>query len=321
MRGVSIPASFFGIVLGVMALGSDWRAAAGLWNVPSGIGEAIMLAGVCIWGVLVAGYAVKWMWHRDDALAEAAHPIQCCFVGLVPVSTLLVSTAVLPYSRAAAIGLFALGAAGSLAFSVWRHGGLWKGDRDPSTTTPVLYLPAVAGNFVAATAAGALGWTAWGQVFFGVGFFAWLALESVILHRLLVADALAVPLRPTLGIQLAPPAVGLVAYLGVTNGDPGLAAEMLFGYALLQGLILLRLLPWIRQQPFAPSYWALTFGVGALSLAAERMADRGLPGAAAYLAPVLFVVANAVIGSIAIGSIVQLARGKLLPPLVRAPGN
>jgi tellurite resistance protein len=259
-------------------------------------------------------YAAKWMWHRDDALAEAAHPIQCCFIALVPVSTLLVSEALLPYSRAAAIVLFALGAAGSVAFSVWRHGGLWKGGRDPSTTTPVLYLPAVGGNFVAAAAAGALGWTAVGQVFFGAGFFAWLALESVILHRLLVADGLAVPLRPTIGIQLAPPAVGLVAYLSVTEGDPGLAATMLFGYALLQGLIRLRLLPWIRQQPFAPSYWALTFGVGTLALAAERMADRGVMGAATFLAPVLFVVANGVIASIAVGSIVQLARGKLLPP-------
>jgi len=313
MRGVSIPASFFGIVLGVMALGNDWRAAAGLWNVPSGIGEAIMLAGICIWAFLVAMYAAKWAWHRDEALAEAAHPIQCCFVGLVPVSTLLVSTAVLPYSRAAAIGLFALGAAGSLAFSVWRHGGLWKGDRDTSTTTPVLYLPAVAGNFVAATAAGALGWAAWGQLFFGAGLFAWLALESVILHRLLVADALAASLRPTLGVQLAPPAVGLVAYLSVTVGDPGLVAQVLLGYALLQGLIVLRLLPWIRQQPFAPSYWAFTFGVGALSLAAEHMAARGVTGPAAILAPFLFIVANVVIGSIAIGSIAQFARGKLLP--------
>ncbi len=310
----TIPASFFGIVLGVMALGNDWRVAAGLWNLPRGIGETIMLLGAGIWGLLAAMYAAKWVWHRDEALAEAAHPIQCCFIGLAPVSTLLVSIAALPYSRATAIVFFSLGAAGTVAFSVWRHGGLWKGGRDPSTTTPVLYLPAVAGNFVVATAAGALGWTAWGQLFFGAGLFAWLALESVILHRLLVADALAVPLRPTLGIQLAPPAVGLVAYLSVTDGDPGLLAQMLFGYALLQGLILLRLLPWIRQQPFAPSYWAFTFGVGALSLAAEHLAERGVGGAAASLAPILFAVANAVIGSIAIGSIVQLVRGKLLPP-------
>ena len=49
------------------------------------------------------------------------------------------------------------------------------------------------------------------------GYRAALALESVILHRLLVHDALAVPLLPTLGMQLAPPAVGCVAYLGLAG--------------------------------------------------------------------------------------------------------
>jgi tellurite resistance protein len=300
-------------VLGVIALGSAWRAAAEPWDLPRGIGEAILLAGACIWAWLVAGYAAKWIRHRGEALAEAAHPIQASFIALVPVSTLLVSTAVLAYSRAAAIILFALGAAGSVAFSAWRSGELLKGGHDPLATTPAIYFPAVAANFVAATAAGSLGWSAWGELFFGAGFFSWLALESVILHRLLTGDALAVPLRPTLGIQFAAPAVGLVAYLAVTRGDPGLPAQMLLGYALLQGLIVLRLLPWIRQQPFALSYWALTFGIGSLSLAVERMAARGVAGPVAVLAPVLFVTANLVIGSIAIASIVQLARGKLLP--------
>ena len=313
MTADRVPVSWFGIVLGVLALGSDWRAGAALWNLPREIGEAIVFVGIGIWAVLTATYAAKWAWHRDAARAEAAQPTQGLFIGLAPVSTMLVSMALLPYSRAAAIILFALGAAGSVAFLVWRQGCLWTGGRDPAATTPVLYLPAVAGNFVLATAAGALGWPALGQPFFGAGLFAWVALESVVLHRLLVTDALAVALRPTLGIQLAPPAVGLVAYLSITPGDPGLFAAMLFGHALVQGLILLRLLPWIRRQPFAPSYWALTFGVGTLSLAAERMAQRGMGGVAADLAPILFVAANAVIGSIAIGSIVQLARGKLLP--------
>jgi tellurite resistance protein len=109
--------------------------------------------------------------------------------------------------------------------------------------------------------------------------------------------------------------VGLVAYLSVTDGEPGLVAHMLLGYALLQALTVLRLLPWIRRQPFAPSYWALTFGVGAMALGAERMVDLGVAGATAPLAPILFVLANVVIGSVAIGSIVQLVRGKRLLPV------
>jgi len=313
-RNLVIPASFFGMVLGMVGLGNAWRVAVKLWNMPTWIGEAVMLLAVIVWALLTLLYAAKWIWHREDAVAELNHPIQCCFIGLLFVSTALVALAVIPYSRPAAIDLFIIGAIGTVAFSVWRHGGLWRGSRDSAATTPVLYLPTVAGNFVLAIVAGSLGWSQWGQIFFGAGFFAWLALESVILHRLFVIDELAVPLRPTLGIQLAPPAVGLVAYLSITEGDPGLFAQMLLGYALLQGLILLRLLPWIRKQKFAAGYWAFTFGASALALGAERLVGRGVTGPAAQLAPILFVVANLVIGGIAIGSIVLLTRGELLPP-------
>jgi tellurite resistance protein TehA-like permease len=44
----------------------------------------------------------------------------------------------------------------------------------------------------------------WGQVIFGGGLFSWLAIESVLLGRMLTGSELAAALRPTLGIQLAP---------------------------------------------------------------------------------------------------------------------
>jgi hypothetical protein len=52
-------------------------------------------------------------------------------------------------------------------------------------------------------------------------------------------------LRPTLGIQLAPPTIGCSAYLSITSGPPDLFAQMLLGDGLFQALLLLwgRLLP------------------------------------------------------------------------------
>jgi len=48
-----------------------------------------------------------------------------------------------------------------------------------------------------------------------------------------------------------------------------LFAQLLFGYAMLQALMLIRLLPWIAVgQPFTPSYWSFTFGVATLAGAA-----------------------------------------------------
>ena len=313
-----IPAAFFGIVLGVVGLGNSWRAASAVWPVSPDIGEAISLLGFAIWLLLVLLYAAKWLVAPKEAMAELEHPIQCCFAGLIGVATMLAGVAILPYSRIAAEALAMVGFAVTLFFLLWRTGLLWRGGRDPVTNTPVLYLPTVAGSFVTAIAAGTLGYADWGQLAFGAGFFSWLAIESVLLHRLLMAPELAAPLRPTLGIQIAPPAVGSVAYLSVTGGAPDMFVHAMFGYAILQVLIVGRQLPWIMQQPFAGSYWAFTFGLTALSTAGLRLMGHGDTGAISHLAPVIFILVNIALAVIAIGTLWLLLKGKLLPAPVRA---
>jgi tellurite resistance protein len=100
--------------------------------------------------------------------------------------------------------------------------------------------------------------------------------------------------------------------------QPDIFAQILFGYGLLQALILLRLLPWLFQQPFAASYWAFTFGVAALALSALHFVERGMIGMMESLAVLLFVGANIIIGGISLGTVRLLLRGKLLPPAVTA---
>jgi tellurite resistance protein len=177
----------------------------------------------------------------------------------------------------------------------------------------VLYLPTVAGSFVCATVGSSLGLQDWGQFFFGCGFFSWLAVESVLLHRLLTASTLADPLRPTLGIQLAPPCVGAVAYLSVTHGPPDVFAHAMVGYGCLQALILLRLATWIWRGAFTPGYWAFTFGATALATAPLEMILRGDSGAVSFIAPVTFGLANLVVGFAAIGTLWLLFQGRLMP--------
>ena len=315
-----VPAAFFAMVLGLAGLGSSWRAAAALWGAPAAVGEGIMALDVASWLALAALYAGKWAWARGAALAEWRHPVQGGFVGLAPVATMLTALAVQPHAGGAARALFVVGAGAQVAFAAWRTGALWAGGRDPLDTTPVLYIPTVAGGFVMATVAAALGYPTVGALAFGAGLFSWLALESVILHRLLVHAPLAVPLRPTLGVQLAPPVVGCVAYLGLTAGPPDRLALALLGYGLLQALVLVRVAPRVRAQPFAPSYWAVTFGVTALATASILMVARGADDLAGVAAG-LFALANVVVGAIALGTVVLAVRGRLLPPPITAAGG
>lgn len=309
-----VPASFFAMVLGLAGLANDWRAAHAVWALPAAIGEALYAIALLTWIAVAILYAFKWAIAPAVAKDEAGHAVQCCFIGLGGVATLLIAQGALPYSRMAAIALFLLGAAFTLAFGLWRTGILWRGDRDPASNTPVLYLPMVAGGFVTGTVATALGWQPWGELAFGAGFFAWLAIESVLLHRLYTASPLAPPLRPTLGIQLAPPAVGAVCYHSISGGHADLFAHMLIGYALLQALLLARMIRWIAEQPFGPSYWAFTFGATALAGAAIRLSIDSQGSAFASLAPVLFALANLIVLGIAGGTIRLLLLGRLLPP-------
>lgn len=306
-----VPASFFGIVLGLAGLANAWRAAEVAWRVPAQVATALFLLAVFSWALISALYALKWIVAPGAARSEAEHPVQCCFIGLGGVSTLLVAQGMLSFSRSLATALCLLGAAATLMFALWRTGLLWRGGREPGATTPVLYLPTVAGGFVTGTVAAALGWPEWGQLAFGAGFFSWLAIESVLLHRLYTGDTLPPALRPTLGIQLAPPAVGAVSYLSVGGGQADLLAHALIGYALLQVLLLVRMARWIAEQPFSAAYWAFTFGATALAGAVVRLGTHG--GAFAILAPWLFGVANMVVGTVAFGTLWLIFDHRLLP--------
>lgn len=313
-----MPASFFGIAVGALALANAWRVAARVCHLPADPVDALTLAALAVWVIVLAAYARKWIVQRSEAQAEWQHPVQAAFVALAPTSSMLASLALMNYSHTAALAVFGLSVIAQLAVGIHLQGRFWQGGRNPELTTPAIYLPAVAPSFVAATAAASFGWQQVGMLFLGAGMLSWLAIESVVLHRAAVHATMPEAQRPLLGIQIAPPVVGGVAYMSVTHGVPDLFAYALLGYGMYQALLMLRLLPWIRRQPFTPSYWAFSFGAAALPTLALRMVERGATGTIEWLAIGLFVVANLVIGWIVWNTVRVWVGGKLLPK-VEAP--
>lgn len=309
----TIPVSFFGIAVGALAFANLWRVAIRVWHLPTIAGDVLSVAALAVWVVVLLAYGHKWLTHAAEARAEMQHPVQSSFAALVPVSSLLAAQILQPYVHSVALALFGVAVVAQLVLGVYLHGRLWQGGRKPEMITAAIYLPTVASSFVAGTAAATFGFHQLGGLFFGAGVLSWLAIESMILHRAAVHEPLPEALRPVLGIQLAPPVVGGVTYLSLSSGTPDLIALMLLGYGLYQALMLLRLLPWIRQQAFVPGYWAFSFGVAALPTMAIRMVERGAAGPLEWIAPVLFIAANVVIGILVVKTLGLLVRGKLIP--------
>ncbi|EKM0364984.1 dicarboxylate transporter/tellurite-resistance protein TehA [Cronobacter turicensis] len=316
---LNLPAGYYGMVLGIIGMGFAWRYASTLWPVSPLIGNSFVVLAMIIWLLLSVAFVVRAVTFRESVLAELRHPVQSSFISLFPATTMLVAIGMTPWCRPVALALFFTGVAAQLCYGAWQSAGLWRGNHPGDATTPGLYLPTVANNFISAMACGALGFHDAGYVFLGAGVFSWLSLEPVILQRLRSAGSLPVPLRTSLGIQLAPALVACNAWLAVNGGEADVFAKMLFGYGLLQLLFMLRLMPWYLAQPFNPSFWSFSFGISALASTGLHLGHHSQNGFFAALAIPLFIFTNTIIALLLVKTGLLLVQGKLLIRVEREP--
>jgi tellurite resistance protein len=142
---------------------------------------------------------------------------------------------------------------------------------------PGHFLPTVAGGPVATASAADVGQQRLAEVMFGLGIVCWFLLGSMILNRLFFRPFLPPPLLPTLAIEVAPPAVGSVAYFALNGDRVDAVAAGLAGYGLLIVLAQIRLLPAFLRLKFTPSTWAFTFSWAAVVTSALRWNEAGKP--------------------------------------------
>lgn len=307
------PASFFAMTLGLAETGNAWRNATALWHLPAIVGEILQLLAVVsfVWWLLI--YVHKWINFREAANQELRDPVQASFIALIPESIILVALAILPYLHSVAVCVFWIGSILNLMYGAFRLSNMWTHERDASQTTPSLFLTYTASILVNALVAGIFGYTNYGFALLGVGTLSWLIMDSVITQQLTVGG-LATKTRNFMGIYMAPPVVLLVAYQVLTGDNANLPITYaLAGYALFITTALTFSFRWLREQSFAPGYWAYTFGIATLAQGTSLFAMRE-PGIFINgVAIVSFVLTNVIIIAVAIGSVRLLLKGNYFP--------
>ncbi|HOS87486.1 MAG TPA: dicarboxylate transporter/tellurite-resistance protein TehA, partial [Burkholderiaceae bacterium] len=189
---------------------------------------------------------------------------------------------------------------------------LSTGKTPPEWGTPALYLPTVPGGFVGAMAMEALGLHGWASLLMGMGLGAWALLEMRILNRLF-AGPLPLALRPTLGIEMAPAAVGALAASTLWPNLPADAVMVALGVA--SGPVLAVLTRWRywSEVPFNVGFWSFSFPLAAFASTTVEAVRRGdWPLSVAVFA---VAVASAVMAYLLARTLVLLVRGRLLPPV------
>ncbi|MCK3654697.1 tellurite resistance protein TehA [Pasteurellaceae bacterium Macca] len=308
-----IPTSYFGLSLGLGALAMAWRHAGVLFPEQANFISAILgFSATVLWIIFFIAYVTKWKTHREQAKTEFKSAIQFSFISLIPISGIVVGMFLLPYQSFIAHSFIFVGIVVQLLFSAVRVGGLWRGDAYCETAIlPPFYLPSVAANFSSAAAMGVLGYQEIGYLFLGAGIFSWLSFEPIILQRIRVA-ASPEPLRPTMGIILAPAFVAAASYLALNGGEIDLFVKLLWGYGLLQLFFLIRIFPWLWQKGFTIGFWAFSFGLASLANSAISFIHHAESSLMVHLAWIAFILANIAILGLILGTLLRLTQGKFL---------
>ncbi len=306
--------ALFGMALGLLGLSGAWHRLHGAGvELAAHVSNALLSVALSLLAVLLLLWAVKLLRHGKVLRQEWRHPVQGALLSLMPVATLMAVALVAgrwPDLRGVLlpIALLVLAGQGVMAWHVVAD--LTTGKTPLELITPALYLPTVPGGFVGAMALDALSLHGWATLLLGMGLGAWALLEMRILNRLF-AGPLPPALRPTLGVEMAPAAVGALALATLWPGLP--ADAMMVALGIASGPVLAVLTRWRywSEVPFNMGFWSFSFPLAALAGAAVEAVRRG--GWPVEVAMTAVGLASAVVLFLLAKTVVLTARGNLLP--------
>jgi len=310
-----LPAALFAIPVGLFGLAAAWRRARGYgWSIAEPVGAALAWTAVAILVVLLALYAAKCLRHPRVIGTEFANPVAGSLMALIPLALMLATVCFGVAGDGAwlALVLFALTLQGIVAMRVVSI--LATGTLPAAAVTPALYLPPAAGGFVGAMALSTLGYPGWAALLFGMGLVGWALLEVRVLNRLFEGP-MPEALRPTIGVELAPPSVATLAAGTIWPILPGDVLIVGLGVAAGPIVAVMARYKWWHNVPFSIGFWSFSFPLAALAGAVVEVVRRG--GWPPLVGGIALAVASAVIAVLAVRTLALLARGRLLPPPAR----
>ncbi|MBB4285067.1 SLAC1 anion channel family protein [Roseospira goensis] len=308
-----VPIPLFALVMGTAGLGITWRKAHLVLGVPPVIGEAILaLAAACFVAIAIL-YAVKWAVHPAEVAAEFNHPVRSSFFPAFSISLLLLSIGTGPYSEAWTLGLWATGTVLHLLFTLRLLGRWIVHNHQINHSNPAWFIPVV-GNVLVPLSGVRLGYDEVSWFFFSIGMVFWVVLFTIVFYRIVFHDQLPAKFMPTLFILIAPPAIGFLSYVLLNGGVVDGFARVLLYVALFITLLNFTLAGQYLRVPFFVSWWAYTFPMAAVSIAAMEFHHLNGYDEMWMICATLVTVTTLVIVTVFLRTLVALVQGKLFVP-------
>ena len=289
------PLALFASIMGLSGLALVWLKSAHLWGWPAAIGETVTVVATALFPLyltLLIGKAVR---NPEGLREDWRHPVRMNFFAAITISLLLLGTALKGFAPALGHTFWLVGAVGHallvpVMMSTWLHHTHYQIPH----INPAWFIPVV-GNVVAPLAGVAYGHVEASWYFFAIGIVFWLVLLTIVIHRLIFFEPLPQRLAPTLFILLAPPSVGVLAWLQLNGETLDAVARILYGVALFLALVLASNAVRFLKLPFFLSAWAYSFPLAALTVATMSVAHLSGNSLLTLLAKVLVALTTLVI--------------------------
>jgi len=308
-----VPPTVFTIVMGVTGLGLAWRTAATALGLTARIGETLIQAGMSLSVFMLVLYGLKMALHRDAFRKDAADPNISNYFSAFTLGLMLVARGADLYWPETARVVWLIAAPLHFVLTI-RQIRLWVTRNHVVTVAnPSWFLP-VGGCLLAPDLGVRLGYVELSWALFSLGLVYWILLFGIVLNRIIFHDQLPNRYVPTFFITIAPPALGFMSYQSLMGGEIDAFARILFYSALATTILVFSLVRLFSRLPFALSWWAYTFPLDAITIAAWRYGQGVGSQAIENGAILLLGITTVIVGLVALETLKALMRGNLFLP-------
>lgn len=271
LRLKNFPISFFAMIMGLSGLTIGVQKASHILNLDlKYLNLGLVLFTGALFFFLFFVYLIKFLKHREAVAWEFNHPIRLNFFPTISISFILLSIAIIKYSKPISEYFWIVGT--SLHFvltltiiSIW----IQQNKFDIKHNNPAWFIPAV-GNILVPIAGVQLGYIEISWFFFSVGLMFWIILLAIFFNRIIFHNPLPEKLMPTLFILIAPPAVGFISYFNLT-GNFDAFAKITYYFGLFTFFLLVVQFKLFNKIKFYLSWWAYSFPIAALTISTFLM--------------------------------------------------
>ena len=240
-----------------------------LFSFPIFISSIMIAISTFLFFVVLFFYILKLIKYKEEVKKEFSHPVRVNFFAASSISMLILSIDFRIFNMQIAEIFFLFGAVFHIFFTFYTIKFWINNNLEMQHSNPAWFIPIV-GNLIVPIAG--VGFVA-NEIlyfYFSIGIFFWIILFAIILNRIIFHNQFAPKFMPTLFILIAPPAIGFISYIKLTE-SLDFFAQILFNLGLFFTVLVFVMYKNFLKIKFFISWWAFTFPMAAVSLSSILM--------------------------------------------------